>query len=157
VLLASFVGCAGDDNAATPPASVDFPEVGLAVELPGSLADLTYSVGESEEGQPTLNFSTRQLVAVAGTSCAAGARAAVSPYPLGQVVVTDETPEHVREETRENPEESPGSFLKQVRTQYLYYAAPPRESCAADARGARLQRRLTVELRWSLRTIHTAE
>jgi hypothetical protein len=155
-LLACCASCGEDDNAAAVPTSVTFPEVDLQVSVPASLADLTYALGESEEGQPTLYFSSRQLVSAGGASCAAGASAAVSPYPLGQVVVTDETPEHVREETRENPEEGPGSFLNQVGDQYLYYAAPPAESCATDAAGARLQRHLTTQLRSALETMRKA-
>jgi hypothetical protein len=152
-VLACCASCGEDSRAAASPTTVTFPDVGLQVRVPASLADLTYAMGESEEGQPTLYFSSKQLVSAGGASCAAGAKAAVSPYPLGQVVVTDETPEHVREETRENPEEGPGRFLKQVGDGYLYYAAPPAESCANDTAGVHLQRRLTAELRSALETM----
>jgi hypothetical protein len=157
VMLAA--SCSADDNTASPqPATITFPEVGLEVDVPASLADLTYSMGESEEGQPAVYFSSEQLASVGGPSCAAGASAAVSPYPLGQIVVSEETPAHVRKEARENPEENLGAFVKRVGDTYLYYLAPPAEPCVADVEtAARLQRQLTVDLKDALSTLSEAQ
>ncbi len=157
-LLAACAGCSAEDDrpAAPQPSTVTFLEVDLQVQVPAQLADLTYTLGEAEEGQPALYFSTEQLASVGGPSCAAGAEAAVSPYPLGQVVVSEETPKHVREEAKANPEENLGRFVKQVGDRYLYYVSPPTESCAGDRNAARLQRDLTVELRSALETLRAA-
>lgn len=162
-LLAAGVGCSsGDDRATAPTAAptastVAFPEVHLEVEVPAPLADLTYSIGESEEGQPALYFSTERMASIGGPSCTAGAEAAVSPFPLGQVVVSEETPQQVREEARKNPEENLGHFVKQVGEQYLYYVSPPTESCVSgDRKAALLQRDLTVKLRPALETMRAA-
>lgn len=157
-LVATLVGAAAcssedDASAAAQPATIGFPEVDLEVQVPAGLADLTYAMGEAEEGQPALFFSTEQLASVGGPTCEAGAEAAVSPYPLGQVVVSEETPEHVREEADENPEENLGRFVTQAGEHYLYYIAPPDESCASgDPAAARLQRDLTAELESALQT-----
>jgi hypothetical protein len=155
VILGGYGCSAGDDESAGPqPVTVTLPEVGLEVDVPGQLADLTYSIGESEEGQPALYFSTEHLAAVGGPSCAAGATAAVSPYPLGQIVVSEETPKHVREEARENPEENLGRFVKHVGDHYLFYVAPPAEPCVSDDADAKaLQRELTADLRDALPTL----
>ena len=76
-------------------------------------------MGESEEGQPALYFFAEELASVGGPTCEAGAEAAVSPYPIGQVVVSEETPEHVREEAKENPEENLGRLVTQAGDYYL--------------------------------------
>ena len=152
--LLAAAGCSNGDDDSPGPATIAIPEVGLAVQVPGSLADLTYAMGEAEEGQPAVYFSTQQLERAGGGACAAGATAAVSPYPLGQIVVADETPEQVREEFRHNPEESIGTFLVQVSDdEYVYYSAPPGEPCYDDPDVASLQRRLTTDLKDALSTI----
>lgn len=156
VLVTGVVACSSDDDSPAAPraGTVDFPEVDLEVDVPAGLADLTYAMGESEEGQPALYFSTEELASVGGPTCKAGAEAAVSPYPIGQVVVSEETPEHVHEEAEENPEENLGSFVKRAGDYYLYYLAPPEESCASDnPEAAELQRELTVELRSALQSM----
>jgi hypothetical protein len=157
-LLPAAYGCSNDDDAdsATAATTVAITDAGMEVDVPRGLADLTYAMGESEEGQPAVYFSTEELTRIGGPSCAAGATAAVSPYPLGQVVVSDETPEHVREEAKENPQESLGRYIKQVSGTYLFYIAPPVESCAAgNRRASRLQRQLTVELKPALKTLRS--
>jgi hypothetical protein len=158
-LLLGAAACSsdGDQDDASQPATVTVHEVDLAVDVPGQLSDLTYAMGESEEGQPAVYFSSEHLAEVGGASCEAGATAAVSPYPLGQIVVSEETPQHVRKEARENPEESLGTFVKRVGDHYLYYLAPPDEPCVADADAAALQRRLTTDLRAALSTLHELE
>jgi hypothetical protein len=157
-VLAGTAGCSSADDESAQPATVDFPEVGLRVDVPPEMADLTYAMGTSEEGQPALYFSTRQLASVGGASCSAGARSAVSPYPLGQIVVSDETPEHVREEARQNPEANLGTFVKQVGEIYLYYVAPPKEPCVTgNSEAAALQRAQTGTLRPALSTIRETE
>jgi hypothetical protein len=154
--LLAAAGCSGDDD--TPePTTVTISEVGLQVHVPGELADLTYAMGEAEEGQPAIYFSSGQLEQAGGTACSAGASAAVSPYPLGQVVVADETPRHVREEFRENPEESIGDFLVTVGDEWAYYSAPPDEPCYDDPDVASMQRRLTAQLKDALASLEPAE
>jgi hypothetical protein len=155
--MLTAVGCSSGDD--SPEATtVDIPEVGLSVHVPGHLADLTYAIGEAEEGQPAVYFSSRKLVSVGGTACEAGATASVSPYPLGQIVVADETPQRVREEFRDNPEESIGRFLTKVSDdEYVYYSAPPDEPCYNDPDAAALQKRLTADLKGALTSLVKAE
>jgi hypothetical protein len=143
--------CSDDDSPAA--TDVQISDAGLVVRVPADLADLTYAMGEAEEGQPAVYFSSRQLVQAGGKACAAGATTAVSPYPLGQVVIADETPEHVREEFRENPEESIGEYLVKVGDKWAYYSAPPDEPCYDDPDVASLQRRLTAQLKTALSTL----
>lgn len=153
-------GCSnGDDAPAEPKAGVvAIEEVGLELDVPAELADLTHAMGESEEGQPAVYFSTSSLESAGGTTCAAGAEAAVSPYPLGQVVVSEETPGHVRREARENPEEDLGTFVVRAGDSYLYYVAPPTEPCVTDnPSAAELQRRQTTLLRSALPTLRLSD
>jgi len=141
VVLLPLLGCQGGGDLdrtgsgrtlpAGPPAQVTIPALDLQLRLPGELADLTYEIGMFEAEQPTLLFSTETLAAVGGDSCAAGARGAVSPYPIGQIVISTETPGQVRREAQANPAEDPGSFVKALGDRYLYYIAPPAEGCAA--------------------------
>jgi hypothetical protein len=155
-LLALGCGCGGDEDAEPQAGTVEFSEVGLALDVPAELADLTYSIGTSEEGQPTLDFSTKELASLGGATCAAGAQASVSSYPLGQIVVSDESPEHVREEARENPEENLGAFVKKVDDHYLYYVAPPSEACATgNSKAAQLQLDQTAALHEALDSLHS--
>jgi hypothetical protein len=154
--LLGAVGCSNGDDSPEP-ATITISEVGLTVRVPGQLADLTYAMGEAEEGQPAIYFSSEQLEQAGGAACAAGASAAVSPYPLGQVVVADETPRHVREEFRDNPEESLGDFLVKVGDEWAYYSAPPDEPCYDDPDVASLQRRLTADLKDALSTLEKAD
>jgi hypothetical protein len=157
-LLLGCFGCSsGDDSPASTASTVAFPEVDLEITVPSELEDLTYAIGKSEEGQPALYFSSAQMASVGGPSCAAGAQAAVSPYPLGQIVISEETPEHVREEARENPDDTLGHFVKQVGGQYLYYLAPPEESCTSGRKAATMQHNLTVKLRSALGTLHPTQ
>jgi hypothetical protein len=155
LLATTATACSkGDDSSG--PTTVTISAVGLQVHVPGQLTDLTYAIGEAEEGQPAVYFSSRQLEQAGGPACAAGATAAVSPYPLGQVVVADETPEHVREEFRDNPEESIGDYLVKVGDEWAYYSAPPREPCYDDPDVASLQRRLTADLKDALASLQPA-
>jgi hypothetical protein len=155
-LAAALAVAACSDEDSPQPTTVSISGVGLVVHVPGDLADLTYAVGEAEEGQPAVYFSSRQLQSAGGEACAAGATSAVSPYPLGQVVVADETPADVREEFRDNPEESIGAFLAKVGDAWAYYSAPPDEPCLDDPDVAALQRRLTAMLRQALSTLEPA-
>jgi hypothetical protein len=149
--LLATAGCSGKD--APQAIDVKIAEISLTVHVPGELADLTYAIGKAEEGQPAIYFSSRQLETAGGAACTAGATSSVSPYPLGQVVVADETPAHVREEFRDNPEESLGEFLVKVGDEWAYYSAPPDEPCYKDPDVARLQRRLTADLKEALKTL----
>jgi hypothetical protein len=155
VLLVTSAGCS---DGKPKPATIKFSEVSLQLTVPAELSDLTYAVGKSEEGQPTLLFSTKHLTTVGGPSCAAGATSAVSPDPLGQIVVSEETPQHVREEAADNPEEDLGAFVKHIGEDYLYYISPPRESCVdGDAKVAKLQHHLTSALKSALTTFAATE
>ncbi len=159
-LAGGMVGCSAGDDTSDPPApsTISFPEVDLELPVPAELSDLTYAMGEAEEGQPALYFSTESLASAGGPTCEAGAEAAVSPYPIGQVVVSEETPEHVKEEAAENPEENLGRFITQVGEHYLYYIAPPEESCVTgDKEAAELQRDLTTELHTTLKDMRAAD
>ena len=147
----------GDDTADDSSSVVAFPEVGLEITLPSTLSDLTYAMGEAEEGQPAIFFSTQKLASVGGPTCSAGATSAVSPFPLGQIVVADETPEHVREESKDNPSDRLGRFVKQVGEKYLYYDPPPAERCVSDRKAAQLQREQTAELRPAFASLRAAE
>jgi hypothetical protein len=151
-LLAASACAHGDDSPAA--TTVPIADVGMSVRVPGELADLTYAMGEAEEGQPAVYFSSARLERLGGAACKAGASAAVSPYPLGQIVVSDETPQHVREEFRDNPEESLGDFLVKAGDQYVYYSAPPDEPCHPNA--ADLQRKLTAQLKRALSSLEPA-
>jgi len=163
LLLLSLLGCqnGGDDRpgvAATlpagPPTQVTIPALDLRLPVPGELADLTYEIGMFEAEQPTLLMSTETLTAVGGDSCAAGARGAVSPYPIGQVVISTETPQQVRREAQANPAEDPGRFVKSLGDRYLYYIAPPEEGCAAGNQAAQdMQDKLTRLLREALPSV----
>jgi hypothetical protein len=155
VVLLAAAGCSGGGDSPGP-TTVTLSEVGLQVRVPAELADLTYAMGEAEEGQPAVYFSSEKLEQAGGTACAAGATSAVSPYPLGQVVVADETPEHVREEFRDNPEESIGDFLVEVGDEWAYYSAPPAEPCYDDPEVASMQRRLTADLKEALASLEPA-
>ena len=128
-------------------------EVGLHVHVPGELADLTYAMGEAEEGQPADLLLQRAARGCRRRRMRCRCAAAVSPYPLGQVVVADETPEHVREEFRDNPEESIGDFLVKVGDEWAYYSSPPDEPCYDDPEVSALQRRLTADLKEALSTL----
>lgn len=129
----------------------------LKFTVPAELADLTYRMGRSAEGQPAANFSTKALTAAGGPGCAAGAQNSVSPYPAGQIVLADETPAHVAEEAKTNPEDMLGSFVKKVGDGYLYYSAPPEESCAgSNQKAGEIQRRAIAALRAALRTVEAA-
>jgi hypothetical protein len=153
--LLGAVACGtGDDESQS--TTVTLTPVGLTVDVPSQLADLTYAMGEAEEGQPAVYFSSKQLETAGGEACAAGTMVSVSPYPLGQIVVSDETPEHVREEFRENPEESIGRFLVKAGDKYIYYSAPPNEPCYDDPKAADLQRQLTADLKGALSSLEPA-
>jgi hypothetical protein len=153
-LLGAAACASGDDSPAA--TTVTIAEVGLSLRVPGQVADLTYAMGKAEEGQPAVYFSTQELESLGGAACKAGASAAVSPYPLGQIVVSDETPQHVREEFRDNPEESLGEFLVKAGDQYVYYSAPPDEPCYDNRQAADLQRKLTGELKDALSGLQPA-
>jgi hypothetical protein len=155
LLATTATACSGSDDSPGP-TTVMISEVGLQVHVPGELADVTYAMGEAEEGQPAVYFSSGQLERAGGTACAAGATSAVSPYPLGQVVVADETPKHVREEFRDNPEDSIGDLLVKVGDGWAYYSAPPDEPCYDDPDVASLQRRLTADLKDALASLEPA-
>jgi len=164
LVAASTAGCGDDDTgpgdgeASYQPGIVRFEEVDLQLRVPAELADLTYSVGEFEGSQPTLDFSTERLAEAGGPTCAAGATAAVSPYPIGQVIVSTETPRQIREEAAENPEEGLGTFVRKVGDRYLYYVAPPAEGCTTEGKAAaELQQELTVALREAVRGMRPME
>lgn len=181
VLLAALPGCAGSGQVgsgqagsgqagsqqaapgqAGAPAPVDeaaplrevlvVPELGVRLRAPRRARDLVYVMGLAPEGQPAAFFSTAALARAGGPSCAAGATAAVSPYPLGRVVLAQETPVQVRLETAVDPEDSLGEPLGRVAAGWLYYAPPPEESCNPDAPSAgRMQARQVVLVHEALR------
>lgn len=128
------------------------PELGLQIERPADARDLVYVMGLAPEGQPAAYFSTGTLASLGGPACRAGATAAVSPYPLGRVVLAQETPVEVALETAVNPAESLGEPIGRVTAGHLYYAPPPVEPCAPEVpSAAELQARQVVALRAALR------
>lgn len=150
--LALLAGCA--INAGAGSSVVRVPEMQLRLRVPAELSDLEYVVGKAHEGQPAIFFSSQSLREMGGPNCAAGARTAVSPFPLGQLILSDETPEQIREEAADNPAEDLGEFVSRVRgDHYLYYLAPPSEKCAYRQGVGALQRRQTALLRSALERI----
>jgi hypothetical protein len=158
-LATAAPGCGSDDDqqAGDPPTYeprvVRIDELDLQLRVPAELADLSYTVGEFERIHPTLNFSTQRLAEAGGPACEAGAEGAVSPYPIGQVIVSTESPREVAEEAEDNPEENLGTFVRAVGDRYVYYIAPPPEDCTSDDEDAAgMQHELTVALREALPT-----
>lgn len=136
---------------------VTVKQLHLRFRVPAELADLTYRMGRSAEGQPAANFSTKALATAGGPGCAAGAQNSVSPYPAGQIVLADETPAAVAEEAKTNPEDMLGEFLKKIGDGYLYYTTPPEESCAgSNQKAGAVQRSAIKALRAALRTVEPA-
>lgn len=126
-------------------------QLGVQFSVADDVSDLVHVMGDGGEGERAAFFSTKSLIRLGGPKCAAGVQASVSPFPLGMIIVADETPEKVAEERRENPEEGLGEFVKRVGDRYLYYRAPPEESCAPDKpKAVSLQRRAVVLLRKQL-------
>lgn len=159
----TFLLLAGCQSSSTPAAAPARPtaftvtQLHLKLRVPAELADLTYAMGTSGEGKPAANFSTKLLTGAGGPACAAGAKNSVSPFPIGQIVLSPETPEHVAQEAKDNPEELLGDFVKQLGSSYLYYVAPPAESCAPKVKKvADLQRRATTALRAALQSVEVA-
>jgi hypothetical protein len=75
----------------------------------------------------------------------------IGAFPLGQLIVSDETPAHVRKEAKKDLTEDLGDFVKRVaQDRYLYYVAPPEESWAFRNGAVQLQRRQTTALRSAL-------
>lgn len=149
LLAVLLAGCSS--GAAHSPRTVSLPELGFAFPAPDAARDVVYATGEGPEGKPAAYLSTRSLADEGGPSCRAGATGAVSPWPLGQVVVADETPEQVDEEMREDPEEGLGEYLGQVGSRYLYYRAPPQEPCSDDGSAATLQVTQVAAVKQALR------
>lgn len=132
--------CACSDPAPPVPGTVAIPELGLAVPLPGPVADLTYVVTEGPEERQVAQLSTRSLAREGGAACRAGATGAVSGYPLGSIAVASEDRDEMQVKDLLDPEESVGDYVGPVGDRYLYYRAPPDERCAGGDAG-RLQRR----------------
>lgn len=108
-------------------------------------------MGLAPEGQLAAFFSTVTLGSVGGPARVAGATGAVSPYPLGRVVLAQETPVEVALETAVNPEETLGEPIGRVAAGHLYYAAPPEEPCAPEVpAAAELQARQVATVRAAL-------
>lgn len=122
------------------PGTVAIPELGVAVALPGEVADLTYVVTDGPEDRQVAQLSTRSLAREGGAACRAGATGAVSGYPLGQIAVAAEDRDEMQVKDLLDPEESVGDYVGPVGDRYLYYLAPPQERCARGDAG-RLQRR----------------
>lgn len=154
VLLAVAVlsGCSEQSApAAPPPGEVVLRELGVAFPTPPELPDVVYVMGEGAEDKPAALLSTRSLADAGGPACAAGATGAVSPYPLGRVIVSDETPDKVERETVADPEDALGEYLAQVGDRYLYYAPAPDEPCDERPAAADLQRRQALAVKEALR------
>lgn len=146
----ALTGCASTHAPAQPKFAV--PELHTVFTVPGALADLTYAMGTSSEGKPAAN-STKALTAAGGPGCAAGAKNSVSPFPMGQIVLSPETPAQVAQETKDNPDDVLGEFVAKVGSGYFYYLAPPAEGCApANKTAVALQLRATKALRTALNT-----
>lgn len=146
--LALLSGC-GAAATPAPPADLAVPEVGLRVPAAPGAGDLVYALADAAEGRRAVQLSSRSLAASGGPACRAGATGAVSPYPLGQVVVADETPEKVAAEGLQD-EDAPGDYVTRVGDGYLYYRAPPQEPCSADRDAAALQARQVTAVRAAL-------
>ena len=150
LLPAVLTGCArGGDPAARPVVvevlDVQFPPPALA-------PDVVYMIGWGPEDTLAAFFSSASLAEAGGPSCAAGATASVSPYPLGRIVVARESPEQMALETASDPDDGLGEFLVRLGDRYVYYTAPPEESCRPDDPGVvDLQRRQTEAVKDALR------
>jgi hypothetical protein len=131
-----LAACSSDP--APRPGTTAIAELGVAVPLPGPVADLTYAVAEGPEGRRVAQLSTRSLARAGGAVCAAGATGAVSGYPLGQITVAAESRDEMQVKDLLDPEESVGDYVGPVGDRYLYYQAPPQERCASG-RAGRLQ------------------
>jgi len=159
---AGLLLAAGCQTAAQPPApaaprDVRIAQLNLTFRVPASLADLTYRMSQTAEGKPAADFSTGALSRVGGPSCAAGARNSVSSYPIGRIIVSPETPAEIANEAKDNPEDVLGDYLKRLGTQYLYWAAPPPESCnPGSAPATELQQKAIPALRAALRSASVA-
>lgn len=152
----ALTGCQST-RAPAQPKKFTVPELRTVFTVPGALADLTYAMGKSSEGKPAANFSTKALTAAGGPGCAAGAKQSVSPFPVGQIVLSPETPAQVAQETKDNPDDVLGEFVAKVGSGYLYYLAPPAEGCApANKTAVALQIRATKALRTALNTVRAA-
>ena len=133
-----LAGCGPTSSRATGPAAdLTVPEVGLRVPAAAGAEDLTYALADGPEGRRVVQLSSRSLTEAGGPACRAGATGAVSPYPLGKVVLADEDPEQVVAEALQD-EDWPGESLVRVGDRWLYYREPPPEPCSPRA-GARSQ------------------
>jgi len=150
LLPALLSGCAGSDEAA--PAQVVVEVLDVKFPPPALAPDVVYMIGWGPEDTLAAFFSSTSLSEAGGPACAAGATASVSPYPLGRIVVASESPEQMALEAGGEPEDVLGEFLVRLGERYVYYTAPPEESCRPDdPTVVDLQRRQTTAVKDALR------
>ncbi len=149
-LVALLVGCAACGGGGGGPRRVDVASLGFAFSAPTGTRDVVLAAGEGPEAVPAVYLSTRSLARRGGPACAAGAVGAVSPFPLGRVLVLSLPPDAGEVRTLLAPEEAPGEPLAHLDgDRWLYFTPPPDEPCAGPA--ADLQDRQTAVLREALR------
>lgn len=150
VLLLSAAGCGGLSEPG--PRTEVVTELGFSFPAPAGARDVLHVAGEGPEGAPAAYLSTASLARTGGPTCAAGATGAVSPYPLGRVLVAELLPDQAEVRSLLDPEESPGEPLVQLGSRWLYWLAPPGEPCTRDADAARLQEPQMALVKQALRS-----
>jgi hypothetical protein len=141
------------NTAVTGPSSLTISELGIKFKLPDNLRDATYKMGNGPETEQAADFSSPRLAAAGGESCTAGNHVGVSSYPLGEVVVSEETPDKVAAEIKENPDDGLGDFITKVSDdKYVYYMPAPAEPCSQDSQAQQLQTEGAAALKRALKT-----
>ncbi len=109
---------------AKPTTTLKIPEFGIQLALPAAISDAYYATAKGAFNDTIYaNFSTHSLASAGGQYCTADTTAGA---PLGSVAVTSTQP--LANPTVEN---SPGAFVKQVGTKYIYYVGP-QAACSDD-------------------------
>jgi hypothetical protein len=132
--------------------SLTISELGIKIQLPDNLRDANYQIGNGPETKVAADFSSSRLTNLGGEACTAGNHVGVSPYPLGEVIVADETPEKVAEEVKNNPDDGLGEFITKVGDKYVYYNAAPPEPCSTNTGVKSLQNESAAALKKALKT-----
>lgn len=95
-------------------------ELGFQFTLPTELVGLNYVITPNDTfNLDFAGFSTKNLVTLGGNSCAAGSTGL--PGPIGEITLTTTAPLPASQQTVEN---TPGTFIKQVGSKYLFFKSP---------------------------------
>lgn len=99
----------------TPTTQLYVPELGLAITVNATIADLYYKMDTSPPA-PSAEFSSHSLVAASGDSCSVKLADGRYTGPLGGITLSPDPP----------PKQGPGLgvLIKKLGSQYLYYASP---------------------------------